>query len=186
MKAKTYKSTNNWIAPQSLSTFGIPVTSKNNTLFLGLEEFNFSTILKAFVYEGRKVAYIPAFSTCLRSPIDKLDLFYHDGNGITLHYATIYEVEQIQPNEVPNLRKLLTAAGFPGFVANSRDFQANYGALFLPALKIWNRNFNHNNILAPGHDPRFVVNVKYKSIDIKNPHRNMNWVNMKRARALYP
>ena len=185
MKAKTYKSTNFWTAPQSLNTFGIPVISKKRTLHLGLEEFNFCSILTEFKHEGKKVAYIPAFSTCIRVPIDKLELFYHDGNGITLFYATMYDVEQIDIKEIPLLRMNLIAKGFSDFVADSLDFQINYAGLFPSALKIWNVNFMQNNIIAPGHDPRFVLNVKYKSIEFHSPLRIVNWTNFKRARALY-
>ena len=41
MRAKTYRSTNNWRAPQSLSTFGIPIIGNRITKYLRLEEFNF-------------------------------------------------------------------------------------------------------------------------------------------------
>jgi hypothetical protein len=97
----------------------------------------------------------------------------------------MHEIVQIENSEIPNLRKLLVAAGFPGYVANSIDFQARYGALFPEALKIWNNNFNQNNILAPGTYSRFVLNVKYKSIELKESHINVNWCNLKRACILY-
>jgi hypothetical protein len=185
MKAKTYKSTNNWIAPQSLSKFGIPVVNKTELKHLGLEEFNFCKILTKFKFENKYVAYIPCYSTCKRPFIDKLDLFFYDGNGITIHYATLFDVEQLT-DEISELRNSLLDAGFPNFVETCTDFQNNYKNLFEPTLAIWKINFNQDNILAKGHEPRFVVNVKYTYIQFHSPTNIVPWSNLKRARALYP
>lgn len=186
MKAKTYKSTNNWTAPQSLSKFGIPVINKTELKHLGLEEFNFCKILRDFNFENKHVAYIPSFSTCNRPFIKKLDLFYHNAKGITIHYATLFDVEQLTIKEIPNLRTQLIASGFQNFVQTSPDFQNNYQNLFQPALKIWKTNFNNNTIISSGHNTRFVINIKYKSIKFHSLSNQVAWSNLKRARALYP
>ena len=186
MKAKTYKSTNNWTAPQSLSKFGIPVINKTELKHLGLEEFNFCKILRDFKFENKHVAYIPGFSTCNRPFINKLDLFYRNAKGITIHYATLFDVEQLTIKEIPNLRPQLIASGFQNFVETSPDFQNNYQNLFQSALKIWKTNFNNNNIISSGHNTRFVLNIKYKSIKFHRLSNQVAWSNLKRARALYP
>ena len=186
MKAKTYKSNNNFKAPQSLSKFGIEVTNGKETKYLGLEEFNFCPILKKFKFEKKHVAYIPCYSTCIRPFIDKLDLFFYDGNGITIHYATLSDVEQLTTKEIPNLRKLLKASQFPKFVQTNPDFQKNYKNLFQPALKVWMKNFKNNTIISTRHNTRFVLNIKYKSIKFHKSTNIVHWSNLKFARALYP
>ncbi len=145
MRAKTYKSTNNFTAPQSLSDFGIKVTNGIETKHLGLEEFNFCPILKDFTFEDKHVAFIPCFSINRGDLyIDQLGLFYRDAPGITLHYATLYGVTQIQASEIPAIRQDLISVGLPEFVHNSIDFQNNYDPLFNPAIKIWDKCFNTN------------------------------------------
>lgn len=189
MKAKTYKSTNRWTAPQAHSTFGIPITSKLVTKYLGLEEFNFCKILENFRFENKSVAFIPCFSTKVRNPVKKLEMFYHVGNGGgTLHYATMYEVEQIDEkdhHQIERLRIALRKAGLPDYVANSNEFQANYGDLFLSAVKIWNVYFNSNKIIAAKKEKRFVVNVCFKSIEFHSPEQNVNWQRLNFASKLY-
>ena len=185
MKAKTYQSTNNFTVPQLISTFGIPIRVKSNLKYLGLEEFNFCKTLRDFKFNNCHLAYIPCYSTCLRPNLDKLDLFFSAGNGVTIHYATLFDVEQLSIEEISELRFSLLAARFPNFVENSPDFQNNYQNLFEPALAIWKNNFNQDNILARGHDPRFVLNVKYKSIQFHSIVNSVPWSNFKRARALY-
>ena len=186
MKAKTYKSTNGWTSPQSLSTFGISLIKKHEIKYLGLEEFNFCKILRSFKYENKHVAFIPAYSNCIRPFIDKLDLFYSNGRGVTIHYATLFDVEQLTLKEIPNLRNSLIASGFRDFVETSTGFQNNYQNLFQSALKIWKTNFNNNNIISSGHNTRFVLNIKYKSIKFHSLSNQVAWSNLKRARALYP
>ena len=186
MKAKTYKSTNRWISPQSLSTFGIPISNKHKIKFLGLEEFNFCKTLTKFKFENKHVAYIPSYSACNRPFIDKLDLFFNAGNGIIIHYASLFDVEQLKTTEIPALRTQLIASGFQNFVGTNLDFQNNYQNLFQAALKIWNKNFNSNTIISSGHNTRFVLNIKYKSIKFHSISNHVAWSNLKRARALYP
>jgi hypothetical protein len=185
MKAKTYQSGNNFTVPKSLSSFGIPIRLKGHAKYLGLEEFNFCKILRDFKFNNYHFAYIPCFSNCRRTNLEKLDLFFSARNGITIHYATLFDVEQLSVKEICELRDSLLAAGFPNFVENSPDFQNNYQYLFEPALAIWKNNFNQDNILARGHDPRFVLNVKYKSIQFHSITNRVPWSNFKRARALY-
>ena len=167
------------------STFSIPIRLREDLKHLGLEEFNFCKTLRDFKFNIYRLAYIPCYSTCLRPNLDILDLFFSAGNSITIHYATLFDVEQLTDKEISELRDLLLAARFPNFVENSPDFQNNYQNLFEPALAIWKNNFNQDNILARGHDPRFVLNVKYKSIQFHSMGNIVPWANFKRARALY-
>ena len=158
MKAKTYKSINGFISPQSLSTFGIKITNGEETKHLGLEEFNFCAIIQNYSYKGKHVAFIPCFSINREDVfIDQLELFYLEAPGVTLHYATLYGVTQIQKADVPSIRKDLIQFVFPEFVQNSLNFQDTFGQLFITAIEIWNRCFfNTNIIVAKGTDDRFV------------------------------
>jgi hypothetical protein len=187
MRAKTYKSTNGFTAPQSHSDFGIEVSNGKVTKYLGLEEFNFCPILQNYTFKNKHVAFIPSFSIDREDLyIDQLDLFYRDAPGITLHYATLHGVSQIQAPEIPAIRTDLIAVGLPEFVHNSIEFQHNYGPLFNPAIKIWDKCFNTNIIIAKGTDDRFVVNTFYEKVVLHNPKRRVNWANLKHARALHP
>lgn len=78
MKAKTYQSTNDFTAPQSISTFGIPIRVNSDLKYLGLEEFNFCEILRDFKFNNYHLAYIPCYSTCGRPTLDKLHLFFSE------------------------------------------------------------------------------------------------------------
>ena len=186
MKAKTYKSTNNFTTPQSLSDFGIEVSNGKETKYLGLEEFNFCQTLLHFKFQKKKhVAYIPCFSSKIQSNVDKLELFYLESKGVTYHYATLYGVEQINNNQVSQIRKDLLDAGLVNLVENSQDFYLNYGDLFNTALKIWKHYFRSNTIVANRGIDRFVVNVFYDKIEFHKPKNKKNWANLKRASVLY-
>jgi hypothetical protein len=186
MKAKTYKSTNGWSSPQSLSKFGVPISGENKIAYLGLEEFNFCEILSNFTLNEFCFAFIPSYSTCKRPFIEELHLFYSDGYGQTRHYATLYEVEQLTcGSEIESLRDKLIKVGFDKFVQTSTSFKRNYGDLHLEALKVWNNNFESNTIISTNHNLRFVLNVKYKKVIHQKPPLIVNWANLKRARSLY-
>jgi hypothetical protein len=186
MKAKTYKSANGWSSPQSLSTFGIPISGGNQKAYLGLEEFNFCEVLSNFMLNDFRFAFIPSYSTCKRPFIQELKLFYSDGKGKTLHYATLSEVYQLfDESEILTLRDKLKEVGFDKFVENSPNFILNYGVLHAESLKVWNGNFSCNNILTKGHFPRFVLNVRFKSIVQHDPPLIVNWENLKRSSELY-
>ncbi len=186
MKAKTYKSSNGWSSPQSLSYFGIPISKEKQKAYLGLEEFNFCAVLSNFTLNEFRYAFIPSYSTCKRPFIKELKLFYSDGKGKTFHYATLCEVYQLkEDSEILTLRDKLKEVGFDKFVENSPNFILNYGVLHAEALKVWKRNFSCNTIIAKGHFPRFVLNVRFKSIVQHDPPLIVNWGNLKRARALY-
>ena len=186
MRAKTYKSTNGWSSPQSLSKFGIPISGENKMAYLGLEEFNFCEILSNFTLNEFRFAFVPSYSTCKRPFIEELHLFYSDGYGQTRHYATLYEVEQLTCGaEIESLRDKLIKVGFDKYVQTSTSFIRNYGDLHPEPLEVWNNNFQCNNILAKAYSPRFVLNVKFKSIIHHDPPLVVSWGNLKHARALY-
>jgi hypothetical protein len=186
MKVKTYKSTNNFTAPQSLSDFGIEVSNGKETKYLGLEEFNFCPILQEYSFNGKHVAFIPCFSIERANiTIDKLELFYLYAHGVTFHYATLYGVTQIPYSEIPAIRKDLISAGLPVFVQNSIAFQNNYGALFQPAIEIWDTCFESDVIIAGGRDDRFILNTYYERIEHHNPKRQVDWTNLMFANNLY-
>jgi len=186
MRAKTYKSTNGFTAPQSLSDFGIEVSNGKEIKHLGLEEFNFCPILQEYTFNGKNTAFLPCFSIDrAEMQIDKLELFYHYAPLVTFHYATLYGVSQIQTSEIPSIRKDLISVGLPEFVHNSAAFQNKYGQLFEPAVKIWKNCFNTDIIIAGGTDDRFILNTFYERIEHHNPKRQVDWTNLMFANNLY-
>lgn len=184
MKAKTFFSTNNWTAPQSLSSFGIHISNDKSLKILGLEEFNFCDKLKQVSFMDFHLAYIPAFSTCSRQPIEKLELFASN-MGEVYHYATLQDVVQVNYEDIGEIRTILTNEGFLDFVIENKEFKLEFGDLFEEALCKWKECFNSNNITNKGTEKRFVVNTLYKKIIWNNPFVKVNWNNLKRANNLY-
>lgn len=187
MKAKTYQSNNNFTAPQSLSTFGIPIRLKRNIKYLGLEEFNFSKKLTEIKFENKNLAYIPCFSETIRPNLTQLDLFYSAGNNVTIHYATLYGVQQIANDisQINQIRQRLNEELFMEWVANNQEFQNNYAELFGLTIEVYRQNFRSNHVIAEGHDDRFVFNILYDKVIFHNPEILVPWANLKRARHLY-
>jgi len=185
MKAKTYRSSNNWSAPQSLSSFGIPIGQKRNIKFLGLEEFNFSNKLSEIKFENKSLAYIPCFSQTNRPYLNHLDLFYSAGNNVTYHYATLYGVQQIDKDIIGEIRKRLNQENFLEWVENNQEFINNYGDIFRSAFQVYIQNFHVGNVIAQGHNTRFVFNVLYDKVIFHNPEIQVPWANLTRAKHLY-
>lgn len=186
MRAKTYKSTNNFTAPQSLSHFGIPIAGGNEMKHLGLEEFNFCPILQNYTIQDKHVAFIPCFSINRGNIfIEELSLFFLVNENVTIHYATLFGVSQIAPADVPNIRQELIEIGFQNHVHNSVPFQDVYGPLFNQAIQVWDDYFNTNNIVAGGNNMRFVLNTFYERIEFHQPNNIVDWGNLKFARPLY-
>ena len=185
MKAKTYQSTNNWRAPQSLSTFGIPIIGNRMTKYLGLEEFNFSLKVTGIEFENKKLAYIPCFSEKVRPYQRELELFYSAGNNVTMHYATLYGVQQILDNQIIDIRRKLNQEDFMEWVENNQEFNDNYGGLFDSTLGEYRNFFKSKRVIAKGHEDRFVFNVLYDKVIFHNPEIQVPWANLKRARHLY-
>lgn len=187
MRAKTYQSTNNWRAPQSLSTFGIPIIGNSITKYLGLEEFNFSQKVTGIEFENKKLAYIPSFIEKVRPYQSELELFYSAGNNVTMHYATLFGVQQIENNEdrIEEIRNRLNHENFISWVENNQEFNDNYGGLFDSALVEYRNFFESKRVIANGHENRFVFNVLYEKVVLHNPEIQVPWANLKRARHLY-
>jgi hypothetical protein len=177
-KAKTYYSNNGWTAPQGLSTFGIPIPCKKNKLTLGLEEFNGIKLLRK-----NKLAFVPAFSIERNFLVDELKLFY-SVPGRTFHYGTMRGVQQIDHRSVPDLRNNQLAE-LPAIVESAFLQAHEYAECSRQAYAIWNKYYNANNILATGHNLRFVVNVKYESLELFDGHTAVRWQNLTRAKSLY-
>jgi hypothetical protein len=186
--AKTYESNNGWTSPISMSTFGIPILLPNNICeqYLGLEEFNFSNLMKK-----EKLAYLPCFSSENAGIIDaavydNIDLFYlEDATGITYHYATMKNVRRIEQGAIEGIRANLLAEGLPKVILNDEIFLQNYQESFAPAYKIWENNFSMNNIVAAGNLPRFVLNVNYSDLIIFDTKVARDWNNFTFASILY-
>lgn len=185
--AKTFFNTNGFTSPQGLSTFGIKINQDKNLQYLGLEEFNFSK-----EYLDNKIAYIPAFaSETYNYKIDKLDLFYLNTElspHQTFHYATLYEVNRISGLDYINdIRSKLLQSNLIWEAFYNKEFRNAYGNNFNEAFKSWvDRLLYFNNIDALGDEQgRFVVNIRYESIEIFANPLKTEWGNMYRANKLY-
>jgi hypothetical protein len=188
MRAKTYKSTNKFIAPQSLSTFGIEITVGKKRKYLGLEEFNFCDIIKDFKFKDNHIAYIPCFQSKRVGVFKEIKLFYLNKTNETIHYATLYNVKQIDEKKstlIPQIREELIRTGFDQYVENSYEFRENYEALFDSALSEWKQNFFTNRIIAKNGQRRFVVNAFYESVEFHNDNNKVPWSNLKFASKLF-
>ena len=170
-----------------MSTFGIPIGEKRDIKYLGLEEFNFSKKLTGINFENKKLAYIPCFSEKVRPQLSEIDLFYSAGNNVTIHYATLYGVEQIENNEkrIIEIREKLILENYLQWVESKQEFRDNYGEHFLSAFQVYKQNFNVDNVIAKGHNKRFVFNLLYDKVIFHNPEIQVPWANLKRAKHLY-
>lgn len=178
-KAKTYYSTNGWTGPESLSDFGIPITCRRENVTLGLEEFNGLQLLRK-----NKLAFIPAFSSRRNIAVDELKLFY-SVPGQTYHYGTMKNVRQIDVGGIAAVRANL-GDQFTDTV-NVAFFQSViYANCNQQAFGVWMKYYKSNNILATGHNLRFVVNVKYEKFELFHTPIEVDWTNLKRATSLYP
>ena len=175
MKAKTYRNFD-FLGPQNLSSFGIEILPK---LTLGLEEFNFIDILKK-----HKLAFIPAFNTKFRTRVDFLELFYYDKlQRINVKYAELREVEQISNEEVGSVRKLLGDEYLRQVLENQRWLNV-FGINAERSMEIWKKYYNTDSIFPKRSDElRFVLNVKYDSINFDFEQENIKKLNF--ARNLY-
>lgn len=178
-KAKTYRSTNGWTGPESLSDFGIPIICKSKSETLGLEEFNGIKLLRK-----HKLAFIPAFSVARNFVVDELKLFY-SVPGRTFHYGTMKNVEQIHATDVDAIRAN-ELRELPTLVSESLERSAIFSDCHRYAFDVWKKYYNSSNILARGKNLRFVVNVKYESFEIFENPMPVRWTNLMFAKALYP
>lgn len=177
MKAKTYRSSD-FLGPQNLSSFGIEIAPK---LTLGLEEFNFIDILKE-----NKLAFIPAFSTCIRSKVDLVELFYYDKqNRTNVKYAELKGVQQIANEEVISIRKML-GDDFVRQILTNESWNLVFGVESENAKERWKKYYQTNSVFPKRRDElRFVLNVKYEEIKLKFESYNEKFINLNYASILY-
>ena len=175
MKAKTYRSSD-FLGPQNLSSFGIEIAPK---LTLGLEEFNFVDILKE-----NKLAFIPAFSTCIRSKVDLVELFYYDKqNKINVKYAELKGVQQIKNEEVISIRAML-GDDFVRQISTNERWENVYGINADNAKNYWKKYYHTDSVFPKRRDAlRFVLNVKYEEINFL--FKPTNFINLNFANNLY-
>jgi len=175
MKAKTYRSSD-FKGPQNLSSFGIEIVPK---LTLGLEEFNFINILKE-----NKLAFIPAFSTCIRLNVDLVELFYYDKqNRTNVKYAELIGAQQIKNEEVNSIRELL-GDNYARQVLENERWENVFGVNAENAKTRWKKHYETNSVFPKRRDElRFVLNVKYEKINFNFKPANFN--NLKFASKLY-
>jgi len=191
--ARTYGSTHHpnnidiaWKYPTgpALDNFGVPVPSANRTF--GLEEFNFNDF-----YRKEKIAYIPCYGTQRTYPrpsIDELRLLYKINRRCFIHYATLYGVVSFTDNDIQNLRQLISPR--LNEIYFRQETQTFFGADYNEFQEIINRMCSSNLIADNQENSSFLINVKYKRIDIlKKPVQcriNANFASQWFINAEYP
>jgi hypothetical protein len=168
--ARTYGSTihevdplNAWKFPTGpiFDTFGVPIANQT----FGLEEFNFNSILV-----NKQYAYIPCFGTHRTYPrafVNELRLIYRV-NGIQnfnyLHYATLFNVESMLNEDIPEIRIALQPYFNAVYLSQECEnfFGLNYAEYQNHIQNMFNANFIANN----ENNNSFVVNVRYESLEI--------------------
>ena len=165
-----------------LDSFGIPINKKT----FGLEEFNFNPF-----YLKHKVAYVPCYGTerfYHRPIIKELRLIYKIAPRCYKHYATLYNIESFEDNDIPNLKGLIEPH------LNEIYFRQAYQAFFgldFPLFQQAITNSLGSNIIASNHNnSSFVVNLKYEKIEIlKKPIKcglNAHFAGQWYGRVEYP
>lgn len=143
-----------------VDTFGVPVPELNKTF--GLEEFNFNSF---FLKE--KMAYVPCYATKRSYPrpqMKELKLIFKTAGRCHLHYATLHDVNSIVNTEIPGLRNQIEP--LMDEIYFSQQTRAFFGNDFENFSKILNR-MKDSNVIASNHDHTpFLVNVRYKEIEI--------------------
>jgi len=168
----------------AIDTFGVQVPINNRTF--GLEEFNFNDF---FLEE--KIAYIPCYGTQRTYPrpnLKELKLVYKINSRCFVHYATLYDVVSFRNNDIQNLRQII----FPQLnqIYFRQETQTFFGADYNEFQEIINRMCS-SNLIADNHEnSSFLINVKYKRIDIlKKPVQcriNANFASQWFINAEYP
>jgi hypothetical protein len=140
--------------------FGVPVTISNKTF--GLEEFNFSKILRDL-----KLAYVPCYGNArffLRPFIKELHLIFKTEGRNHIHYATLHNVTPIKDEEICEIRKLLQSHIHEiYFNASAQEFFQNDFSQFQDQIQFM---YNQNRIAANQINASFLVNLRYEELTI--------------------
>ncbi len=167
--ARTYGSKNYpdnlneaWQYPSGPSpdTFGVPVPDARKTF--GLEEFNFSKILREL-----KFAYVPCYGNARFFPrpfIKELHLIFKTEGRDHIHYATLHNVTSIKDEEICEIRKLLQSHIHKiYFNASAQEFFQNDFSRFQDQIQFMS---NQNRIAANQINASFLVNLRYEELTI--------------------
>lgn len=149
-------------------TFGVPVIDLNKTF--GLEEFNFSEILKEL-----KLAYIPCYGNARfysRPFIQELHLIFKTEGRNHIHYATLHNVTSILNSELNQLKSILE----PNldelyFNIGTRNFFEEDFYRFQEQI---NFMFERDVVAANQLNASFLVNVRYEKLSILNKSVSLN------------
>jgi hypothetical protein len=143
--------------------FGVPVTISNKTF--GLEEFNFSKILRDL-----KLAYVPCYGNARfpRPFINELHLIFKTEGRNHIHYATLHNVTPITDEEICEIRKLLQSHIHEiYFNASAQELFQNDFSRFQDQIQFMS---NQNRIAANQINASFLVNLRYEELTIlKDP-----------------
>jgi hypothetical protein len=141
-------------------TFGVPIPLSNKTF--GLEEFNFSQILREL-----KLAYVPCYGNARFFPrpfIKELHLIFKTEGRNHIHYATLHNVTPISDKEIFETRKLLESHfNEIYFNASAQEFFQNDFSRFQDQIQFMS---NRNRIAANQFNASFLVNLRYKELTI--------------------
>jgi hypothetical protein len=152
----------NWQFPTGplADTFGVPVPISNKTF--GLEEFNFSNILREL-----KLAYVPCYGNARFFPrpfIKELHLIFKTEGRNHIHYATLHNVTPIMDEEICEIRKLLQPHIHNiYFNISTQEFFQNDFSRFQEQIQFMS---NQNRIAANQINASFLVNLRYEELTI--------------------
>jgi hypothetical protein len=140
--------------------FGVPVPELNKTF--GLEEFNFSKILRNI-----KLAYVPCYGNARFFPrpfINELHLIFKTVGRNHIHYATLHNVTPIRDEEICEIRKLLDPHIHEiYFNTSSQEFFKNDFSRFQDQIQFM---YNQNRIATNQFNSSFLVNLRYEELTI--------------------
>jgi hypothetical protein len=138
--------------------FGVPISNKT----FGLEEFNFSKILREL-----KLAYVPCYGNATFFPrpfIKELHLIFKTEGRNHIHYATMHNVTPITDEEICEIRKLLLPHIHKiYFNISTQEFFQNDFSRFQEQIQFMS---NQNRIAANQINASFLVNLRYEELTI--------------------
>jgi hypothetical protein len=160
--ARIILNTNNWVSPSnSTNKNAVEVKNGINSYRYGYEEWNNDEQIKAL-----NLGYLECYRhSNFPDDAELIILVYRDDNGDYFHYGNMYNVRQLQNHEIETIRKELQKINWLKKV----ESQFN-SAPFFDTRHFSNHHYmsawNSNEIVTRAQMPGFVMNIKYKSLNI--------------------
>jgi hypothetical protein len=160
--ARIILNTNNWVSPSnSTNKNAVEVKNGINSYRYGYEEWNNDEQIKAL-----NLGYLECYRhSNFPDDAELIILVCRDGNGDYFHYGNMYNVRQLQNHEIESLRIELQKTNWLNKVESqflAAPFFDNSNFLNHHYMGAW----NSNEIVTRAQMPGFVMNIKYKSLNI--------------------